>query len=39
MQSEINIKIGNKPPIEYFDVLTKHMIDNNRQVSGIVSEK
>ncbi len=38
MQSEINIKIGNKPPIEYFDVLTKQMIDNNRQVSGIVSE-
>jgi hypothetical protein len=35
MQSEINIKIGNKPPKEYFQVIIKQMQDNNKQVSGL----
>lgn len=39
MQSEINIKVGNKPPIDYFEVITKQMADNNQQVSGITSEQ
>lgn len=39
MQSEINIKMGNKPPIDYFEVVTKQMLENNRQVSGLVTEQ
>ena len=39
MQSEINIKVGNKPPVDYFEVLSKQMIDNNRQVSGLATEE
>jgi hypothetical protein len=39
MQSEINIKVGNKPPVDYFEVITKQMADNNRQVSGLASEQ
>jgi hypothetical protein len=35
MQSEINIKVGNKPPKEYFEVITTQMQDNNKQVSGL----
>jgi hypothetical protein len=35
MQSEINIKIGNKPPKEYFQVIIKQMQENNKQVSGL----
>lgn len=38
MQSEINIKVGNKPPKEYFEVIKTQMIHNNKQVSGISSE-
>jgi len=37
MQSEINIKVGNKPPKEYFDVIKTHMIENNKLVSGLSS--
>ncbi|WP_288371674.1 DUF262 domain-containing protein [uncultured Algoriphagus sp.] len=38
MQSEINIKVGNKAPREYFELL-KHQIENsNLQVSGLGSE-
>lgn len=39
MQSEINIKIGNKPPKEYFNLIKQQMIENNRQVSGILTEQ
>ncbi|MBZ0192112.1 MAG: DUF262 domain-containing protein [Candidatus Kuenenia stuttgartiensis] len=39
MQSEINIKVGNKPPKDYFDLLKTQMIENNRQVSGISTEQ
>ncbi|MFD1615818.1 GmrSD restriction endonuclease domain-containing protein [Gelatiniphilus marinus] len=39
MQSEINIKVGNKPPKEYFDLIKTQMIDDNKQVSGISTEQ
>ncbi len=32
---EINIKIGNKPPKDYFEVTTTQFQDNNKQVSGL----
>ena len=35
MQSEINIKVGNKPPKDYFELIITQMQDNNRQVSGL----
>ncbi|PIS29869.1 MAG: hypothetical protein COT43_02885, partial [Candidatus Marinimicrobia bacterium CG08_land_8_20_14_0_20_45_22] len=39
MQSEINIKVGNKPPKEYFDLIKSQMIENNRLVSGLSTEQ
>ena len=39
MQSEINIKVGNKPPNDYFEIVTKQMLDNTRQVSGITTQQ
>lgn len=39
MQSEINIKVGNKPPKDYFEVITTQMQDNNKQVSGLATQK
>ena len=39
MQSEINIKVGNKPPKDYFGLLKQQMAVNNRQVSGISTEQ
>ena len=35
MQSEINIKVGNKPPKEYFEIILSQMQANNKQVSGL----
>ncbi|MBP8114165.1 MAG: DUF262 domain-containing protein [Chitinophagaceae bacterium] len=35
MQSEINIKVGNKPPKDYFEVIITQMQDNNKHVSGL----
>lgn len=35
MQSEINIKVGNKPPKDYFEIITSQMAANKMQVSGI----
>lgn len=35
MQSEINIKVGNKPPKEYFDLILSQMNQDNRLVSGL----
>lgn len=35
MQSEINIKVGNKPPKDYFGLVISQLEDNNQQVSGI----
>lgn len=39
MQSEINIKVGNKPPKEYFEIVRKQMTDSNQQVSGLSTEQ
>lgn len=39
MQSEINIKVGNKPPKAYFEQLLSQIRDNNRLLSGISSEE
>jgi hypothetical protein len=39
MQSEINIKVGNKPPKDYFEVIINQMQENNKQVSGISSQQ
>jgi hypothetical protein len=37
MQSEINIKIGNKPPKDYFELINNQIADGNKLVSGITS--
>lgn len=39
MQSEINIKIGNKPPKEYFVLINAQMLENNRLLSGLSTEQ
>lgn len=39
MQSEINIKVGNKPPKEYFELVTSQIVSDNRLVSGLASEE
>lgn len=39
MQSEINIKVGNNPPKDYFELVNKQMLENNRQVSGLATEQ
>lgn len=39
MQSEINIKVGNKPPKDYFEILGKQMVESNRLLSGIATEQ
>jgi uncharacterized protein with ParB-like and HNH nuclease domain len=39
MQSEINIKVGNKPPKEYFEVIASQILDNNKQVSGLSTQQ
>lgn len=39
MQSEVNIKVGNKPPKDYFELIKTQMQDDNRQVSGLSTEQ
>lgn len=39
MQSEINIKVGNKPPSEYFGIVKSQMTAGKNQISGIASEQ
>ncbi len=39
MQSEINIKVGNKPPKDYFELINKQMADDNRLVSGLSNQQ
>ncbi len=39
MQSEINIKVGNKPPKEYFNLIKKQMIEDKKLVSGLSTEQ
>lgn len=36
MQSEINIKVGNKPPKEYLDKV-RNQLDDNKLISGLTS--
>lgn len=38
MQSEVNIKVGNKPPKEYFALIRQQMKKEERLVSGISTE-
>ena len=38
MQSEINIKIGNRPPKEYFGLIQGQIQNSNPQISGISTE-
>jgi hypothetical protein len=38
MQSEINIKVGNKPPKNYFELINKQIKDDNKLVSGISNQ-
>ncbi len=38
MQSEINIKVGSKPPKDYFELINAQISDNNRQLSGLSTE-
>jgi hypothetical protein len=38
MQSEINIKVGNKPPKDYFGLINKQIDDDNKLVSGISTQ-
>ncbi len=35
MQSEINIKVGNKPPKDYFKILQEQMANGTLSLSGI----
>lgn len=39
MQSEINIKVGNKPPKDYFELVKTQILNGNQQVSGISNEQ
>lgn len=39
MQSEVNIKVGNKPPKDYFELIKIQILDNNKLVSGLSSEQ
>jgi hypothetical protein len=39
MQSEINIKVGNKPPKDYFELINAQISDNHNLVSGISSHQ
>jgi hypothetical protein len=39
MQSEINIKVGNKAPKEYFDQIKNQLEGNNKMVSGLSSNQ
>lgn len=39
MQSEINIKVGNKSPKEYFSLIKNQIQNTENQISGISSER
>ncbi|MEN2436761.1 DUF262 domain-containing protein [Weeksellaceae bacterium A-14] len=39
MQSEVNIKVGNKQPKDYFNLIKTQMQDGNQVVSGLSSEQ
>jgi hypothetical protein len=39
MQSEVNIKVGNKPPKDYFEVIKTQILNNNKLLSGLSSKQ
>jgi hypothetical protein len=39
MQSEVNIKVGNKPPKDYFELIKTQMQNGNQLVSGLSTEQ
>lgn len=39
MQSEINIKVGNKSPKEYFNIIKSHIASNNSSLTGLLTEE
>ncbi len=39
MQSEINIKVGSKPPKDYFEIITSQITNNNLHLSGISTKE
>lgn len=39
MQSEINIKVGNKPPKEYFQTINNQIFEGNQELSGLSSSE
>ena len=39
MQSEVNIKVGNKPPKDYFELIKTQILDDNKLVSGLSTEQ
>ncbi len=39
MQSEINIKVSNKPPRDYFAIVSSQILDNDNPISGISNEQ
>ncbi|WP_262250196.1 GmrSD restriction endonuclease domain-containing protein [Parapedobacter soli] len=39
MQSEVNIKVGNKPPKDYFELIKSQMQEGNQLVSGLSTEQ
>ncbi len=39
MQSETNIKVGNKPPKDYFETVKEQMLDNTKKISGLATEQ
>lgn len=39
MQSEINIKVSNKPPKDYFETVNTQILNGNQQVSGLSNEQ
>jgi hypothetical protein len=39
MQSEINIKVGNKPPKDYLYLIRSQIRENNRLLSGLATEQ
>lgn len=39
MQSEINIKVGNRSPKDYFELINSQINENNRKLSGLSTEK
>ena len=39
MQSEMNIKVGNKPPKDYLELIKTQIFENNKLVSGLSTEQ